>query len=237
MNIEGTRAYKFLPAEFALQDLTKRQIKISTFPDMNDPFELLGGLRSDPQLSPHLAARVSHINDWCGVLCFSRDWHNAMLWSHYGDKHRGICLGLDISAEVHEPFYVANRQEFDTDLRVLLAAAPRRKGLTPSDPEFQACEQAVARILLTKYDAWRYENEVRTFIALKAEQRQGPFYFAEIDKHFQPRTIILGARCATPAEDIEAAVVGYSPPITVVRTVLSGSAFEVIDQATAPKAP
>jgi hypothetical protein len=70
---------------------------------MNDPFELLGGLSSDPELRDHLTALLSHLNNWCGVLCFSQDWQNPLLWSHYGDKHKGICLGLDISVGVVPP--------------------------------------------------------------------------------------------------------------------------------------
>jgi hypothetical protein len=66
-------AYKFLPSQFALQDLIKREIKISTFPDMNDPFELLGGF----PISSHLERSFKIIVDWLsrskGVLCFSRD--------------------------------------------------------------------------------------------------------------------------------------------------------------------
>src|SRR2546429_474927 len=104
---------------------------------MNDPFELTGGLPCDPQLRGHLTTLISRLNKWCGVLCFSRDWQNAMLWSHYGDKHKGICLGLDISAtvQISDPFYVASRQELDPDLRVLLAAAPKVKSLKPADDD------------------------------------------------------------------------------------------------------
>jgi len=49
------RVYKFLTAEFALQNLIKRQIKISEFHDMNDPFELWGIKLSDPNVH-HVAA-------------------------------------------------------------------------------------------------------------------------------------------------------------------------------------
>src|ERR1700733_7795266 len=90
------RVYKFLRADLALQNLTERHIKISTFPDMNDPFELLGGFESDPDLRRFRDGLTTLLNQ-CGVLCFSRSWQNALLWSHYGDKHRGICLGIDIT--------------------------------------------------------------------------------------------------------------------------------------------
>jgi hypothetical protein len=85
--IKKTRVYKFLPAEFALQDLIRREIRISTFPDMNDPFELLGGLPVAPDVARQFEAVIKWLREWCGVLCFSQDWRNAMLWSHYGDKH------------------------------------------------------------------------------------------------------------------------------------------------------
>jgi hypothetical protein len=230
MKTKATRVYKFLPAEFALQNLCKRQIKISSFPDMNDPFELLGGLRIDPTLRHHWEVLLSRLNEWCGVLCFSRDWHNAMLWSHYADKHKGICLGFDIGAklELRKPDYVANRQEFDDDLRVLLAAAPHSMSLKPSDKQFKDCMRVITRMLFTKFDAWSYENELRMFIAQKEEQKQGAFYFAEFDEQIQLRSIVLGARCTTPAKHIEMATAGYSPAITVVRAALSGKSFKVV---------
>jgi hypothetical protein len=229
MKSKSTRVYKFLPAEFALQNLCKRQIKISSFPDMNDPFELLGGLRIAPELRHHWEALLSRLNEWCGVLCFSRGWHNAMLWSHYGDKHKGICLGFDISAkvELRKPCYIANRQEFDEDLRVLVAAASHWMSLKPSDKEFQDCMRIIRRMLLTKFDAWRYEDELRMFIEQKEDQRQGAFYFAEFDEQIQLRSIVLGARCTTPSKHIELVTAGYSPAITVVRAALSPKAFQV----------
>jgi hypothetical protein len=61
-------------------------------------------------------------------------------------------------------------------------------------------------MLLTKFDAWRYENEVRLFIALKQEQKRGALYFAEFDEQIQPSTITLGPRCPIPPEEIDAAV-------------------------------
>jgi len=231
MDVKVTRVYKFLSAEFALENLEKGHIKISTFPDMNDPFELLGGLRSDPQLGPYLTALVSCLNDSCGVLCFTRDWHNAILWSHYADKHKGICLGLDVrvseNLELNEPHYVATRPDFDSDLKSLIEASTKISDLAPSD--FHACMEVAKRMLLTKFEEWSYENEVRAFVEMKPEQKQGSLYFAQFDEDIQPRTIVLGPRCSTLPEEIQAAISGYSPPITVERTMLSPDSFEVIE--------
>jgi hypothetical protein len=31
-----------------------------------------------------------------GVCCFSTTHSNPLLWSHYGDQHRGLCVGYDV---------------------------------------------------------------------------------------------------------------------------------------------
>ena len=32
-----------------------------------------------------------------GVLCFSEDKSDVLQWSHYADRHQGMCLGFDVS--------------------------------------------------------------------------------------------------------------------------------------------
>ena len=31
-----------------------------------------------------------------GILCFSLNWTSLLLWAHYADNHKGICLGFDL---------------------------------------------------------------------------------------------------------------------------------------------
>ena len=66
------------------------------------------------------------------ILCFSRNWDNLLLWSHYGDRHMGVCLGFDIPAGEPGPNY-------DTDVpstsRMLFQrhAAPRISPTSQTD--------------------------------------------------------------------------------------------------------
>jgi len=48
----------------------------------------------------------------------------------------------------------------------------------------------MTRLLLTKFEAWKYEDEVRVFIELKEEQKRGCHYFADLDDDFQPASLI-----------------------------------------------
>ena len=33
-----------------------------------------------------------------GVISFSKEWNSTLMWSHYGDYHKGICYGLDANS-------------------------------------------------------------------------------------------------------------------------------------------
>ena len=60
------RVYKFLCANYALQNLAKQRLKISEFTDMNDPYELSGVELADPDIQGVLIPQLQAV----GVLCF-----------------------------------------------------------------------------------------------------------------------------------------------------------------------
>ena len=147
------RAYNFLPSEFALSDIALRRLRISRLRDLNDPFELLASnMEGDKRFLSGMASWKNEINEMFGLLCFSRSWENPVLWSHYGDKHHGICLGFDIREELVEPVrYVGDRIPviFEDD-----------------NPENGLAKSFVLDLLRTKYEHWIYEEEVRVFVTL-----------------------------------------------------------------------
>ena len=50
-----------------------------------------------------------------GILCFSPDWRDPVIWAHYSDKHEGICLGFEIPDDVCKKVtYVPRRLPFPT---------------------------------------------------------------------------------------------------------------------------
>jgi hypothetical protein len=87
------RAYHFLPAHYALEDLRHRRMKIALLDDLNDPFDLWAVAQPDPTLRKAMRAFKLHVAQRFGMVCFSLAWHNPLLWSHYADKHRGVALG------------------------------------------------------------------------------------------------------------------------------------------------
>jgi hypothetical protein len=130
--------------------------------------------------------------------------------------------------QISKPIYLRNRAEFSTDMRVLIEAASRLTAIKKSGKLPPDCPAAIRRMLLTKFSAWKYEDEVRVFIELKDEQKRGPHCFAELNDKFQPTSLILGPRCRTTDREITGAISGYPAPINVVRTVLASHSFQVI---------
>jgi hypothetical protein len=92
------RAYHFTTTEFALSNIALSRLKVARISEVNDPFELLGinfGARGVRH--PTRNFKAEH-NAQTGLLSFSRNWTNPVLWSHYAAKHKGICLAeLDAS--------------------------------------------------------------------------------------------------------------------------------------------
>ena len=93
------RVFHFIGAEYGLEDLRMRRLKVATLHELNDPFELFGVSLADESVRRAFAAMKDQLASNRGLLCFSRDWHNPVQWSHYAAKHTGMCLGFDIPNE------------------------------------------------------------------------------------------------------------------------------------------
>lgn len=102
--------YRFLNAEYGLESIKNRQLKVSDIMDINDPFEFLGADLSDPGFRKALKKIKKDIAKKNEIICFSKIWKNPLLWSHYADKHKGICLEFEVPRHVlSEIEYVASR--------------------------------------------------------------------------------------------------------------------------------
>src|SRR5580658_7168634 len=105
------RVYKFLSAQHGVSNLEHRQLKLATMDDLNDPFDLASIDTTDERINSALTALVADFRDRIGLLCFSRNWDNLLMWSHYGASHTGICLGFDI------PDHDEDGREYHLDVR------------------------------------------------------------------------------------------------------------------------
>jgi hypothetical protein len=88
-----------------------------------------------------------------GCTCFSEVNDNILMWSHYADGHKGICLEFDTSSSL---FGKAKKVDYFPNLPSINPI----KLLFGSDNEIV---EEIKKTLFTKYKCWDYEKEWRLY--------------------------------------------------------------------------
>jgi hypothetical protein len=212
--------YHFTTSKFALDDLRNRRLKIAQFDDLNDPFELksvnlcnpehalaFDGTEGSEGYKAEMARRF-------GVLCFSEAKNDLLQWAHYADRHKGMCLGFDVSGGMGK----FGRVKYKTH-RILF-------------PE-KLDEPFSWKLLSTKSKVWAYEKERRVFVELKDgvwnEGADRMLYFADFGPELVLRDVILGATSKISVSEVLQAMQGYAETVRIARMRLSCSRFEIED--------
>lgn len=214
------RLYYLTAEEWAEKSIKERRLKISLFQDLNDPFELLP--HTLPSREHRQVAEVlrNHLSRQRGVICFSTDWQNPVMWAHYGAKHYGICLGFDIPDELAmRVSYEPNRlDDFNIDL-----SAPHA-GVTPD---------MVKAMLLTKFEAWRYENEYRVMAELEEVDADGKYY-ADFGEALMLREVVIGVRCETTQQQVAEWIGDLGNEVEIRKARLAFKQFKIVEQLKQP---
>lgn len=87
------------------------------------------------------------------VSCFSLINNNVLMWSHYADKHKGICLEFDSDLT---SYGFTNLLEDDITVGPVGYTEYERINYLSSDRRFAVC-----KLFLCKFNTWSYEKEYR----------------------------------------------------------------------------
>ena len=204
-----SRVYHFVPKKWALCDIRNQRLKVATFDKMNDPFELLGVYLGDKNIRRKFQRWRSLIADKWSVLCFSADWKNPLLWSHYADRHRGICLGFDVPDN-------------------LLHTVQYRKCRPPVD--HCRIDDKISPILYTKFAHWEYENERRRFVKLQDCRCEGNLYFWPFGNDLNLREVIVGSHCESGRSSVEEFLGDMRDRVKLVKAREAFREFSIVKQ-------
>lgn len=102
-----------------------------------------------------------YLKDNFGVCSLSEDPTNFVMWSFYGDYHRGFCVGLDSERLIK--FY----ETFDPYLIFLEKVNYTEDGLTFNHSDF--VDVNYVKFLSTKSEDWSYEKEWRLISCSKRD--------------------------------------------------------------------
>jgi len=113
------------------------------------------------------------------------------MWAHYGDKHKGLCLGFEIGIGpgLTKIDYVSKRLTSPIDFSKPLAGVD---------------EAMLNTCLNVKHNGWKYEKEYRLRASLR-EQRDGVYYIS-FNRDVDLREVIIGARSSLSIIDVTEAI-------------------------------
>lgn len=130
-----------------------RQIYFPAAHKLNDPFEFQFHLKTSTvhgvAINPTSLKDAKEQMKNYGVLALSEVNDNILMWSHYADKHRGICIEFE-RTDTNE---LGN---YDHCLPVLY-----QQELPSFNPLELEDSKAVTQALSTKGEYWKYEREWR----------------------------------------------------------------------------
>lgn len=117
----------------------------------------------------------------CGVLCLAESQSDILMWSHYGDRHTGVCLIFDTGNDF---FHQARRVIYQRDYPVISFNWFSEKmtdalGVNGDARKGVAQFAIDSALFLTKAEHWKYEAEWRIaqkFPRLLKNRENGMFF-------------------------------------------------------------
>ena len=204
--------YHFIDANYGLLNILNRHLKVSRLSQLNDPYELWGVVALESDLKKRLVDLRKYTDETYGIICFSKTWKNPLVWSHYADNHKGICLGFEI--------------EEDSVVKIDYVREPRI--LTESDLDGKNSKVKSSNILNTKYINWAYEKEYRTFIRHKDCNKIGACNFLDISDEMNLKEIIIGNKSDLNYSSIKRALGEYSSKVEIYASQMSKYKYQIV---------
>ena len=218
------RLFHFTCTKWALTAIRDRRLKGAQLDNTNDVFDLLP-FREDPQNSFQEYSRWRSAPDWI-MLCLSATCTNPLLWGHYADKGKGMCLGFDVIVDRGRGSLVPAFIEVDykTDRIKTGYEHPQLGGrLSLLNPSLAYG--------VVKNSGWEYEKEWRTWRRIEGEP-QDPvtrLHYFPFDGGMTLREILVGPRCEDDdiKSRIERLTADYDPKPQISSTRLSSFDFRI----------
>jgi hypothetical protein len=208
------RVYHLTSAEYALDNIRRGRLKVSRFSDSNDPFELLSLTFDDGESRRILRNFKKEYDRTTGLLCFSENWVNSVLWSHYGARHHGICLGFNA---------------LKTDTLTVKYADARIRNFVQKIMDKHDINDAMQELLIcTKFRHWEYEKEVRIKIPLNKAFPEQQNYYWPFNPNLELAEVILGPLCPRSLDEVRAIVTSLYPSAVTIQARLAINSFSIV---------
>jgi hypothetical protein len=101
-----------------------------------------------------------------GVSCFSRKYNNILMWSHYADSHKGVCLVFN-KQKLYENFKKNEIKIFEPEDIYTDKLIEVKTSFTHKKATFDNSDVVIQK----KSKLWEYEEEVRFILDLSKNHK------------------------------------------------------------------
>ena len=151
MATQWTTLYKYVSLNRVADILDNHRLYLSDGKNFNDPFEIT--------VTDKKKHKTRHI-EGLHILSLTNSFRNKLIWSHYTDSHKGVCLTVKVPNHLVYPIcYSTKRIYEDSDIDSIISSSIKvtKKSV---DKEFSALSQN-KKIAYIKDKKWLYEKEYR----------------------------------------------------------------------------
>ena len=154
------KLYKFHPINiYLLHSLRNKTNWYSKLAHLNDPYDCYYIDNTDTPIYKDL------LSTFC-VCCFSKNMNEILMWSHYADNHKGVCLEWEIDEldiDIKERLFEISYQ----DEIITLDFVKTNKGFLDINISSNG------KFLIQKFKNWEYEKEVRCYVICEDKLKTG----------------------------------------------------------------
>lgn len=151
MSTRWTTLYKYVSLNYVVDILDNHRLFLNDGKNFNDPFEITITDKSN--------GTTRHING-LHILSLTNSYRNKLIWSHYTDSHKGVCLTIQVPNQLVYPIcYSTKRVYEDSDIDDLIEHSTKKaKKSLKNDFSVLSKDKKIAYI---KDKKWIYEKEYR----------------------------------------------------------------------------
>lgn len=180
------------------------------------------------KFTSEIIQKVKEVRNNALISCFSKRYDSILMWSHYGDKHKGICVEFDRpDKDFLDVKYSKKRCKFDledTTRRVLGYMLSNEE----ADVNDKGLIKCISKPFIVKSIDWQYEEEVRCILSPNSD---GVSKLEELSLYTMPTTITkiyVGCKVDKASEEYKKLItIAQEKGSAIIQLITSDETFNV----------
>ena len=218
MATQWATLYKYVSLDRVPEILDNHRLYLSDGKNFNDPFEIT--------VTDKKNHKIRHI-EGLHILSLTNSFRNKLIWSHYTDSHKGVCLTVKVPNNLVYPIcYSTKRIYEDSDIDNIISSSTRiaKKSV---DKDFSPLSKD-KKIAFIKDKKWIYEKEYRVVFD-KTDEEGLIYHDGKWFMSVKITNIYLGANFDRNKEEIKRKILESCKrnKIKITQMVLSDTDYSV----------